>query len=78
MPVPPPEPASEPIAAAIDGLALTRAFAAGAEALVRQADALNAINVFPVPDGETVESWLSPAEAELVFVQNPERLYRFE
>lgn len=26
---------------------------------------------------ETVESWLSPAEAELVFVQNPERLYRF-
>ena len=53
MPVPPPEPASEPIAAAIDGLALTRAFAAGAEALVRQADALNAINVFPVPDGDT-------------------------
>ena len=26
---------------------------------------------------ETVESWLSPAEAELFFVQNPERLYRF-
>ena len=37
--------------AAIDGRALALAFAGGAEALLRQADALNAINVFPVPDG---------------------------
>ncbi len=37
----------------IDGAALARAFAAGAEALRRQADAINAINVFPVPDGDT-------------------------
>ena len=39
--------------AAIDGRALALAFAGGAEALLRQADALNAINVFPVPDGDT-------------------------
>jgi len=37
----------------IDGAALARAFAGGAEALRRQADAINAINVFPVPDGDT-------------------------
>lgn len=37
----------------IDGEALARAFAGGAEALRRQIDAINAINVFPVPDGDT-------------------------
>jgi DAK2 domain fusion protein YloV len=37
----------------IDGEALARAFAGGAEALRRQADAINAINVFPIPDGDT-------------------------
>ena len=37
----------------IDGEALVRAFAGGAEALRRQADAINAINVFPIPDGDT-------------------------
>ena len=36
----------------ISGPDLARAFAGGAEALRRQADALNAINVFPVPDGD--------------------------
>ncbi|MEX2246614.1 MAG: DAK2 domain-containing protein [Dehalococcoidia bacterium] len=40
-------------ATTIDAAALVRAFAAGAEALRAQADALNAINVFPVPDGDT-------------------------
>jgi uncharacterized protein len=37
----------------IDGAALVRAFAGGAAALRQQAAALNAINVFPVPDGDT-------------------------
>ncbi len=37
----------------IDGPSLARAFADGATALREQADALNAINVFPVPDGDT-------------------------
>ena len=37
----------------IDGPALTRAFTAGAAALRLHAEALNAINVFPVPDGDT-------------------------
>ncbi len=37
----------------IEGETLARAFAAGAEALRRQIDAINAINVFPVPDGDT-------------------------
>ncbi len=39
--------------AMIDGAALARAFTAGAAALRNQAAALNAINVFPVPDGDT-------------------------
>lgn len=54
MPQPPNE--AETASAAltvIDGPALTRAFAAGAAALRLQAEALNAINVFPVPDGDT-------------------------
>lgn len=38
---------------ALDGAALITAFAGGAEALRQHADALNAINVFPVPDGDT-------------------------
>jgi DAK2 domain fusion protein YloV len=37
----------------IDGESLARAFADGADALSRQADAINAINVFPIPDGDT-------------------------
>lgn len=40
-------------AGALDAAALRDAFAGGAEALRQQADALNAINVFPVPDGDT-------------------------
>ena len=49
-----------PDAARIDGPALARAFAAGSEALRRQADAINAINVFPVPDGDTgTNMWLT-------------------
>ncbi len=40
-------------AGALDAAALLDAFAGGAEALRQQADALNAINVFPVPDGDT-------------------------
>lgn len=39
--------------AKIDAAALRRALGGGAAALLRQADALNAINVFPVPDGDT-------------------------
>ena len=39
--------------AAIDGEAIARALAGGTEALRRQVDAINAINVFPVPDGDT-------------------------
>jgi uncharacterized protein len=38
---------------AIDGAGLRRALAGGAVALRAQADALNAINVFPIPDGDT-------------------------
>ena len=37
----------------LDGEALRAALHAGAEALRQQADAINAINVFPVPDGDT-------------------------
>lgn len=37
----------------MDGPTLLRALAGGAEALRQQADALNAINVFPIPDGDT-------------------------
>jgi len=40
-------------AARIDGPALLRMLRAGAAALRAQADAINAINVFPVPDGDT-------------------------
>ena len=47
----------------IDGAALTRAFAGGAEALRRQADAIDAINVFPVPDGDTGTNMLSTMRA---------------
>jgi uncharacterized protein len=39
--------------ASIDGRALAQAYAAAAEALAANAAALNAINVFPVPDGDT-------------------------
>ena len=46
------EPGSPPINL-IDGPGLARAFAGGAAALRHQAAALNAINVFPVPDGDT-------------------------
>jgi hypothetical protein len=53
-----PEPASEQPPARdrrdrIDGPSLRQALAGGAAALSQQADALNAINVFPIPDGDT-------------------------
>ena len=41
------------ISGSIDGAALARAFAGGMQALLVQRDSLNAINVFPVPDGDT-------------------------
>lgn len=48
------EPASaDRIAKLLDGIALAAAFEAAATALSMQRDALNAINVFPVPDGDT-------------------------
>ena len=52
---PPPAPGRRhPAAPArIDGPSLARAFIDGATALREHADALNAINVFPVPDGDT-------------------------
>jgi DAK2 domain fusion protein YloV len=55
MPPPPNEAETAPAGAlaVLDGPALARAFAGGAAALRRQAGALNAINVFPVPDGDT-------------------------
>jgi DAK2 domain fusion protein YloV len=55
MPEPHPQPAqSSPTALpGIDGPALARAFRGGWTALRDQAAALNAINVFPVPDGDT-------------------------
>src|SRR3990172_5521202 len=55
MPKPPPARAPQNQAAPprIDGPSLARAFTDGATALREQADALNAINVFPVPDGDT-------------------------
>ena len=54
MPPPANEAETAPVALAIiDGAALARAFIAGAAALRNQAAALNAINVFPVPDGDT-------------------------
>jgi uncharacterized protein len=55
MPPPPNEAETAPSVglAVIDGPTLARAFVGGAAALRRQAGALNAINVFPVPDGDT-------------------------
>ena len=54
MPPPANEAETAPAALAIiDGPALARAFTSGAAALRNQAAALNAINVFPVPDGDT-------------------------
>ncbi len=47
------EAAHTPEGGALDGPALAAAFEAGATALIIQRDALNAINVFPVPDGDT-------------------------
>lgn len=46
------EPAAPPLTA-IDGEALAAMLTGAAEALRRQSDAINAINVFPVPDGDT-------------------------
>jgi DAK2 domain fusion protein YloV len=51
MPPPPADPRR--VASTIDAPALIRAFSAALAALERQRDALNAINVFPVPDGDT-------------------------
>jgi DAK2 domain fusion protein YloV len=54
MPRPRPRPdAARSASGGIDGAALLRSFSGGAAALRRQAAALNAINVFPVPDGDT-------------------------
>ncbi|MBF6599896.1 MAG: DAK2 domain-containing protein [Dehalococcoidia bacterium] len=46
-------PASSRPVTTIDGEALAGALARGAAALAEQADAINVINVFPVPDGDT-------------------------
>lgn len=52
--------AGRPEAASIDGPTLARAFAGAAEALRDQTDAINAINVFPVPDGDTgTNMWMT-------------------
>src|SRR5437667_6988606 len=52
------EPVSE-----IDGDALARAFRAGAAALHANAGAIDAINVFPVPDGDTGTNMASTMRA---------------
>src|SRR3989304_3687778 len=52
----PPDPShrrSASAPAALDGPSLAAAFAGAATALARHESALNAINVFPVPDGDT-------------------------
>ena len=55
----------------IDGPALTRGFTAGAAALRLNAEALNAINVFPVPDGDTGTNMsLTMSAAALVVEQS--------
>jgi len=53
MPLPPAPSAGADAAPAIDGPALARALYAAERTLGLQRDALNAINVFPVPDGDT-------------------------
>ncbi len=50
---PPPAPADSADPADIDGPALARALLGAERALELQREALNAINVFPVPDGDT-------------------------
>jgi len=50
---PPREEQHERRTAALDGPALARMLRAATDALHAQADAINAINVFPVPDGDT-------------------------
>jgi DAK2 domain fusion protein YloV len=45
--------ARTPAPASLDAAALLSALSGGAAALAAQADAINAINVFPVPDGDT-------------------------
>jgi len=47
----------------IDGPRLRRAILAGTGAIVTNAEALNAINVFPVPDGDTGTNMASTARA---------------
>jgi DAK2 domain fusion protein YloV len=50
--MPPPAPDATTLGA-LDGRSLARALLGGEQALEAQRDALNAINVFPVPDGDT-------------------------
>jgi hypothetical protein len=56
--------------AQIDAGALARAFAGGTEALRRQTDAINAINVFPVPDGDTGTNMYMTMRAALDSVES--------
>jgi DAK2 domain fusion protein YloV len=67
MPEPRPQPAPSGPAASpgIDGPALARAFRGGWAALRDQAAALNAINVFPVPDGDTGTNMSSTMRAAI-------------
>jgi DAK2 domain fusion protein YloV len=57
----------------IDGDALARACAGGTEALRRQTDAINAINVFPVPDGDTGTNMYMTMRAALDSVEQAAR-----
>ncbi|HEY8171568.1 MAG TPA: DAK2 domain-containing protein, partial [Dehalococcoidia bacterium] len=58
----------------IDGPTLARALIAAADALGAQADAINAINVFPVPDGDTgTNMWMTMRAAadEVAIASDP-------
>jgi DAK2 domain fusion protein YloV len=58
---------------AVDGDSLARAFRAGADSLTANAGAIDAINVFPVPDGDTgtnMASTMRAAVGEVALVSN--------
>lgn len=57
--------AATPSLDTLDGVALRKMFAAATDALEAQAEAINALNVFPVPDGDTGTNMLLTMRAAL-------------
>ncbi len=58
----------------INGKTVYSAFRSGAEALIREKDYLNAINVFPVPDGDTGTNLATTVRSILVSIEEEIRV----